>query len=404
MSGVAGRIAADPAPAAPTVRVTRSRRPVRWVALAELVALLVLAWLPSAADPSVTDTLVNVFILLAIASMWNLLAGYAGLVSVGQQAFVGLGAYLVLVFAQAGWNPFATIPLAAIGCAVIALPISWLTFRLRGGSFAIATWVVADACAIIIGRFPSLGGGTGAALPGLDGIDPSFLSSATYWAALAVAAATVVVTYAVLRSRLGLVLTAVRDDEIGARSLGARVTLAKRIVYLVSAAGCGGAGAILVISQLNVQPASAFSVQWAAEMIFVTVIGGIGSIEGPIVGTILFFALQQALAGYGAWYLIVLGLVAIVVALWAPRGLWGLVASRLHVRLFPTGYWLWSGDAEPGAPRGSLPWRRRIARAAARGDALPDGKEAARASAAGNGTAADTSLGIPGATTGRSAR
>jgi branched-chain amino acid transport system permease protein len=81
-------------------------------------------------------------------------------------------------------------------------------------------------------------------------------------------------------------------------------------VYLIAALGCGAAGAILVISQLNVEPASAFTVQWSAEMIFVTVIGGIGSIEGPIIGTMVFFALQQTLAQHGAWYLIVLGAIA----------------------------------------------------------------------------------------------
>ncbi len=356
MSGLFGRLAGRSL--SPTaVRVTRSRRPVRWLLVAELAALLALAYLPYATDASLMDTLVNVFILLAIASMWNLLAGYAGLVSVGQQAFVGLGAYIVLVLAQAGWNPFAAVPIAAIGCAVIALPVSWLTFRLRGGYFAIATWVVADACQLIISHFPSLGGGTGAALPGLDGMDPVSLAAYTYWAALLVAAGAVLVTYLVLRSRLGLVLTAVRDDETGARSIGARVTLAKRIVYLVSAAGCGAAGSMLIISQLNVEPASAFSVSWAAQMIFVTVIGGIGSIEGPILGTLLFFALQQALADYGASYLIVLGLVAIVIALWAPRGIWGAVASRLHLRLFPVGYWLWNEGAAAG-PGGRLFWRR----------------------------------------------
>ena len=101
-----------------------------------------------------------------MASMWNLLAGYAGLVSVGQQAYIGLGAYLVLVLAQHGLDPFLAIPLAAIGCAAIALPVSLLLLRLRGGYFAIATWVVADAFQLVISRFPSLGGGTGAALPG----------------------------------------------------------------------------------------------------------------------------------------------------------------------------------------------------------------------------------------------
>jgi hypothetical protein len=134
-------------------------------------------------------------------------------------------------------------------------------------------------------------------------------------------------------------------------------------VFLVAAIGCGAAGALLIISQLDVEPAAAFSVQWSAEMIFVTIIGGIGTIEGPILGTIIFFALQHALSSYGAWYLIILGLVAISVALWAPRGLWGLIADQLGIRLFPVGYWLWSaGDdgaqaREPSRPRIRMPGR-----------------------------------------------
>jgi branched-chain amino acid transport system permease protein len=331
-------------------RVTRSRRPIAWTAGVAIAVVALLAYLPYVVYSGTTDTLTNFFILLTMASMWNLLAGYAGMVSVGQQAFVGLGVYLVLGLAQQGMSPYVAMPFAVIGCAVLALPISWLTFRLRGGYFAIATWVVADTCALVVSRFHSLGGGTGAGLPGLADIDVTVRTANTYWASLAIAVVALATVYLVLRSRLGLVLTAVRDNEIGARSLGARVMRAKRIVYLIAAAGCGAAGAVLVISQQFAQVQSSFTVQWSAEMIFVTVIGGIGSIEGPILGTIVFFVLQETLSGYGAWYLVILGLVAIIVALWARRGLWGLLTSRVNVRLFPVGYWLWNGarDDRPG--------------------------------------------------------
>jgi len=349
--------ATDAAP----VRVTRSRRTSRWLGVGAVAVVVLLAYLPYLAYSGTTDTLVNAFILLTLASMWNLLAGYAGLVSVGQQAFIGLGAYLVLIMAQRGIEPFVAIPLAAAGCAVLALPISWLVFRLRGGYFAIATWVVADACLLLISRFQSLGGGTGAALPGLSSVNPDVLPAVTYWAALTVTVVALAAVYLLLRGRLGLELTAVRDNEVGARSLGVRVTRAKRIVYLVAAAGCGAAGSLLIISQLNVEPTSAFSVGWSAQMIFVTVIGGIGSIEGPIVGTALFFSLQQSLAQHGAWYLIILGAVAIAVAIWTPRGLWGLVSGRVHLRLFPVGYWLRAEEAPRGRPgrRGGADGSRR---------------------------------------------
>jgi ABC-type branched-subunit amino acid transport system permease subunit len=285
-----------------------------------------------------------------MAAMWNLLAGYAGLVSVGQQAFIGLGAYFVLILAQHGVNPFAALPVAALLCGAAGLVTWWLVSRLRGGYFAIATWVVAATCEQLITRFSSLGGGTGASLPGLGGLGSTLLSAYTYWIALAVTVATLAVVYLIMRGRIGLVLTAVRDDETGARSIGARVWRARQLVFVVAAVGCGAAGALLIISQLTVVPTSVFGVQWSAEMIFAVLIGGIGTIEGPILGTVVFFVLQQELAQYNAWYLIIMGLVAIGIALWSPRGLWGQVDEHTHVRLFPVGYWLWPAG-QPGPRR-----------------------------------------------------
>ena len=166
-----------------------------------------------------------------------------------------------------------------------------------------------------------IGGGTGMPLPGLAGFDPTLLTAYTYWAGLAVTVVALAGIYLLLRGRLGLVLTAIRDDEVAARSSGARVGLARMLVFVVAGAGCGAAGALLAISQLQVQPGAVFSVRFTAEMAFVTIIGGLGTIEGPILGTAVYMILQQTLASYNAWYLIILGLVAIVVTLFARRGL-----------------------------------------------------------------------------------
>ncbi len=135
-------------------------------------------------------------------------------------------------------------------------------------------------------------------------------------------------------------MTAIRDNEVGARSVGVRVSQAQRIVYMASAAGCGAAGALLIISQLNVLASAIFSVKWSAKMIFISLIGGLGTIEGPIVGTVVFMVVQQSLASFGAWYLILFGAIAVVIAMWLPRGLWGSLSSRFNLRLFPVGYWL----------------------------------------------------------------
>ena len=334
-----------------TFRVTRSRRNVTWTGLGALIVVVVLGLAPYIVYSGTTAILVQAFILLTMASMWNLLAGYAGLVSVGQQAFVGLGAYFVLILALHGTSPFAALPVAAIGCGVAALPLWWLVSRLRSGYFAIATWVLATTVLLIIEKFSSIGGGTGMPLPGLAGYNPALLTAYTYWAALAVTVVALAAIYLLLRGRLGLVLTAIRDDEVAARSSGARVGLARMLVFVVAGAGCGAAGAVLAISQLQVQPAAVFTVNWTAEMAFITIIGGLGTIEGPIVGTVVYMVLQQTLASYNAWYLIIFGLVAIFVALFARRGLWGLVDSRINVRLFPVGYWLRLDTDRPRRPR-----------------------------------------------------
>jgi branched-chain amino acid transport system permease protein len=341
------------------VRVTRSRRSALWPGVVLVVAVAVLAYLPYLVYSGTTSLLVQFFAVVTMASMWNLLAGYAGLVSVGQQAFIGLGSYFVLIAVQHGLSPFEGLPVAVLACGVIALPIWWLVSRLRTGYFAITTWVIASVCELIIIRYPSLGGGTGTLLGGFPNVSQTLLGAYIYWIALGVTVITLGGVYLLLRSRTGLVLTALRDDETGARSVGGKVSRTQRLVFMVAGAGCGAAGAILILSQPFVQPAAAFSVQWSAKMIFVTIIGGIGTIEGPILGTIVFFALQQTLSQDGTWYFIILGLVAMVVAIWAPRGLWGIISDRLGIRLFPTGYWLWPADAHrrPGLGLG-VPWRR----------------------------------------------
>jgi branched-chain amino acid transport system permease protein len=187
-------------------------------------------------------------------------------------------------------------------------------------------------------RDNSLGGGSGASLTTLSGFDPTFRQALTYWVSLGCAVVAMLGIYLLLRSRLGLALTAVRDDETAARGVGVRVGVAKRIVYLVAAAGCAAAGGLLLVSTLNVTPDSDFSVQWSAYMIFIAVIGGIGTMEGPLLGAILFIVLQQTLSNYGAWYLVLLGGLAIVVAVWTRRGLWPLLTDRIGLTLFPTGY------------------------------------------------------------------
>jgi branched-chain amino acid transport system permease protein len=239
---------------------------------------------------------------------------------------------------------FTGVPIAAVGSGVCAIPLWWLVSRLRSGYFAIATWVLATTVMLLVERNSAWGSGTGMSLPHTPNLTAAVLTAYTYWIGLAVTVLALAGMYLLLRGRVGLVLTAIRDDEVAARSSGVRVGFARMLVFVVAGIGCGAAGGLQAISALNVEPSAVFSVQWTAKMAFAVVIGGIGTIEGPIIGTIVYMVLQQELASYNVWYFIVLGLVAIVVVITLRRGLWGEADERLHIRLFPVGYWLWTPD------------------------------------------------------------
>src|SRR5207248_9421035 len=138
-------------------------------------------------------------------------------------------------------------------------------------------------------------------------------------------AGSVLVVCGLLRWRVGLALTAIRDDESAARSLGVDVLRMKILVWVVAAFGTGVTGAVIALNQVRVDPSSAYTVNWTAFMIFIVVIGGIGTIEGPIVGTTIFFTLEKELADYGVLYLIILGSLAVLIAIWARDGIWGVI-------------------------------------------------------------------------------
>lgn len=328
--------------------VTRSTTVARLALAGFAVATLVLAAAPLLFLDSVLRTMVQFFYLLALAQSWNLLAGYAGLVSIGQQAYIGLGAYAVLTFTNIlGVNVFLAVVLAAVVAAALSLLTSAFVFRLRGGYFAIGTWVVAEVYRLLVANTQRLGGGSGATIA-VAGVDRQLRTFVTYWIAFAVGLGSVVLVFLLLRSSLGLALLAVRDREDAAPTLGISVLRTKVLVYVIASTVCGLTGAVIYLSLLRVQPSATFSVNWTAFMIFAVVIGGLGTVTGPIVGTLVYFVLQQYLSDLGSVYLIILGVVSIVVMLWAPEGLWGLVVKRWGFELFPVRLRV-RGELGPGA-------------------------------------------------------
>jgi branched-chain amino acid transport system permease protein len=325
--------------AAVQVRFADRRGAISLAAFAALVAALALA--PWWAGRDDLRLLGDVFAYVALASLWNLLAGYAGLVSVGQQAFVGLGGYMLFALTiLADVPPLAAIPLAGLIGAAASVPVAALVFRLRGHYFAIGTWVVAEVFRLLASQVSALGGGSGTSLPAAIVVaiaeTRAMREFVVYWVALALAAAIIALILLLLRSRYGLALTAIRDNELAARSNGVDVTRVKLVIYVFTACGTAMVGALIFLQKLRISPDAAFSVNdWTAFVIFITVIGGIGRIEGPIVGTIVFFALRQTLADQGPVYLLMLGAVAILVMLKAPKGIWGMIVDKLDWQIFP---------------------------------------------------------------------
>jgi len=330
--------AASPGTAAPAATVHRWTGASRVFVGGTGALLVLLAFIPYLFTQNTTEKLTELFVLIIIAAMWNVMAGFAGMVSVGQQAFIGIGAYATIVFAEHGINGYVAVLLAALTCGVISLPVSLLVFRLRGGQFAIGMWVIAEVFRLLVTNDQSIGGGTGRSLTTLNVYDPATRQAYTYWVALAFMAVLIGLGFWLLRSRLGSSLQAIRDDEVAAESLGVRVTHAKRLLFLLAAVGCGAAGAITLANTLRVQPDSIFGIQWTAYMIFMVLVGGLGTFEGPVIGALVLFGVQQQFQDQGAWYLVGLGVTAIVFTLVLPKGIWGAILDRYDLRLMPVGY------------------------------------------------------------------
>ncbi|WP_137894628.1 branched-chain amino acid ABC transporter permease [Ramlibacter sp. 2FC] len=319
------------------VKVERGSRASRIALMLASLLVLVAATLPLWGERSWMREFVEIACYFIFAMMWNLLAGYGGMVSIGQQAFFGLGGYVMLALGNfAGVNPFVAIPLGALAAGLAALPLSWVAFRLQGGYFAIGTWVIAEVCRLSLANIPAVGGGSGTTLTALRGIDKATRESVTYWMALACVVASIGLVYLFLRSKRGLALLAIRDNEVAAESQGIPVRRMKLAVYAVAAFGAGLAGALYFVGNLRISPDAAFSVNWTAFAIFMVVIGGIGRIEGPLVGALIFWALNKFLSDYGTWYLLGLGLLAILATLLFKQGLWGFAQQRWGWSLFPT--------------------------------------------------------------------
>jgi branched-chain amino acid transport system permease protein len=301
----------------------------RWTAGARVMVAVVamiavaLALGPSFLGAGAVDRLTALFIYVILAAMWNALAGFGGLVSVGQQVFFGLGAYFAIRLADAGLDPFVALVVAAVIVGVVAVPLSWPMLRLRGGEFAIGMWVAAELAHLLVNLDTLVRGETGTSLISLNAYDIEVRRNVIYWLALAAMLVLLGVLFALLRSRTGAAIQAIRDNEEAAASVGVRVTGTKRGLFVLAAVGAGMAGALWLATAITFQPKTFFGVQWTAYMIFMVLVGGIGTFEGAILGAVIFFLLETWVGATGVCYLVGIGAVAVLFSLLLPRGLWG---------------------------------------------------------------------------------
>lgn len=317
---------------------------VRWNAVsimavsAVLIGQILLALAPLLLSANIVDKLTTLFIYGILALMWNALAGYAGLLSIGHQAFFGLGAYATVRLADVGMNAYPAMLLAAFLVAVVSVPVSFFMLRLKEGEFAIGMWVMASLAHLLVNLDTLVQGETGTSLIALQQYDVDTRRAYTYWAALGMMAFLGWLVFWMLRGKVGIAAQAIRDNEEAASSIGIDVKSTKRLIFILSAFGVAAAGALFLATSITFQPQTYFGVHWTAYMIFMVLVGGIGTYEGPILGAILFFTVETLFGAQGVTYLIGLGLIAVLFALFLPRGIWGAVENKFGIRLLPVGY------------------------------------------------------------------
>ena len=292
--------------------------------------------------------MVEISCYIAVAQMWILLAGYAGLVSVGQQAFMGVAGYALFIFAQLwGINPFIAVPLSLIAPAILAVPTYGVLHWLDGPYFAIGTWVVAEVMRLLTSNFYYVNAGAGMSLRVMQDYDAHTRNIGVTLLCALMLVVTVGGSYWLLRSRYGLALTAMRDNPVAAASQGVNVNRLRFLIFVATAMGVGLAGAIYFMAQLRINPPAAYDPQWTNIAIFIVMVGGIGSIDGVLIGSLIYCLADRWFGDYGSICLIVLGLMPLLTALYAQGGVWRLICKVIDPPWFPIRRTLINaGDAE----------------------------------------------------------
>lgn len=296
------------------------RRFRRWIAAGLLVILLILALLgPTYLSVFELTLAFTLFNYMTLAQSWNLVGGYGGQFSLGHSLFVGAGSYTLAVLLLHSTIPlYLTLLLSGCVATCIAIVAALLLMRLREAYFAIGSLGLAMAALTWMINWSYTGATSGLSLPPTASLDYTTL----YYLSLFLLVATIVCIVLILRSPFGLRLMAIRDDQEAAAELGVNSFPVKLITFAISAFFIGVAGALIAMNNLSIEPYSAFSLSWVTTMIIITVIGGISTRMGPLIGAVVFFTLQQALQGYQNLSTLLIGVLLIIIIRLAPGGIW----------------------------------------------------------------------------------
>ena len=303
---------------------------IRLAVIGFLLAFLVT--MPAWTSRYVGNVGLLICIYATLASMWNLLAGYSGMVSLGQQMFIGVGGYTLAVSSMYFGVPvFLGVLFGGFMSVLLAWIVSMPIFRMKGVYFAIGTWVIAETMGILFSNWGYVKYGMGMF------IQPAYKLSMSlvYYAAVILCVGTVALVFFLLRSSLGLALTAIRDDDKASDAVGVNIFGRKFICFLISAFITGLSAGVLYLNAIFIQPFEAFGIGWTVKLLFIVIIGGIGTLEGPMIGSIIYVLLQQYLSEYVGYNLIILGIVTIAVIFFAPKGIVGTLQEKFGLNLFP---------------------------------------------------------------------
>ena len=291
-------------------------------------AFLLLA--PMFAERGTLNDLWNMAFFVVLAAAWNLLGGFAGQVSLGYSAFVGIGAYTTVLLANAGWSPWLTLPVGAALAVAFSVVVGLPTFRLRGPYFTIATIGVGEAVRVIASGLEFTGGSSGLRMPA-----GTFDFTTNYYAMVGLALVTLALVAWLQQHAFGLALEAIRQDIDAAEALGVHSTQAKLQAHAISAALVAIAGGLFATNFQYISPGSVFDFRLSLTIVLMPIVGGMGTMTGPVLGALLFSYLQIKLLASPALrdsYLFIYGGLLIVVMLFEPKGIMGLWGRLLGLR------------------------------------------------------------------------